>query len=476
MNLSLYMRFLKVRIDTNPDDNTLDQNLLITLGSVECVAAIRARAIFFLKVISAEGIFGISKYLHRHSQGIGASSAEGIAVSSFNGTFDAELFAKQSNPKGEAAPTSRFGKLFPSAKTSLILCSQKTANPAAKADRAEKKRYIENSKRALEQRSQSSMVRQSEAESTTEKYFALTRWTSARMVDRELLKLEGDRAKCEALKDQGRIRTKGYHWDDLHFPFSVGGKALSISELTLAVKAMIAKEAGRAPPSHPPTRSHRTMRLEPLATLTEEAIKLREECCWSADELAEVRVELQAKREAATAERDRARHDPFAIEQPETPPEPTVGLLIEILTQLQEPTDEGTMRFYNQWLPAVVLQASTGTSKEKRPSKGGGRSTRIRKGYFFVRYDDAVEEWVKLIDDNFNCARKGSWRLDLDEPENKNEAHLGFDNSDGEEAEGAGEGACGSDSETESSWAGSGEEGPVPGSKRRRGGGGSDSD
>lgn len=136
MNLSLYMRFLKVRIDTNPDDNTLDQNLFITLGSVECVAAIRARAIFFLKVISAEGIFGISKYLHRHSQGIGASSAEGIAVSSFNGTFDAELFAKQSNPKGEAAPTSRFGKLFPSAKTSLILCSQKTANPAAKVDRA----------------------------------------------------------------------------------------------------------------------------------------------------------------------------------------------------------------------------------------------------------------------------------------------------------------------------------------------------
>ncbi len=52
MNLPLYMKFLKCKIDMCKDGNILDQNLFITLGSVECVAAIRARAIFFLKVVS----------------------------------------------------------------------------------------------------------------------------------------------------------------------------------------------------------------------------------------------------------------------------------------------------------------------------------------------------------------------------------------------------------------------------------------
>ena len=51
MNLTLYMKFLKVVIDTKDVDNILERNLFITLGSLEAQAALRARAIFFLKVI-----------------------------------------------------------------------------------------------------------------------------------------------------------------------------------------------------------------------------------------------------------------------------------------------------------------------------------------------------------------------------------------------------------------------------------------
>ena len=63
MNLSLYMRFLKLKIDANKDDNTLDLNLFITLGSLECVAALQARAIFFLKVIAPLRFFANSSAL-----------------------------------------------------------------------------------------------------------------------------------------------------------------------------------------------------------------------------------------------------------------------------------------------------------------------------------------------------------------------------------------------------------------------------
>jgi hypothetical protein len=166
-------------------------------------------------------------------------------------------------------------------------------------------------------------------------------------------------------------------------------------------------------------------------------MKLREESCWSPDELAEVREQQSAKRELATAEREREKHDQFAIEQPETPPEPTVGMKIEVLTQLQQTNDDGEMKFYNQWLAATVLQASTG--EQKRPDKNG-RMITVPKRFFYLSYDDGVETWEKLDADDFNCARKGSWRLDLDER-----------GSDFEErAESEDEGKSGSESESDS--------------------------
>ncbi len=35
-------------------------------------------------------------------------------------------------------------------------------------------------------------------------------------------------------------------------------------------------------------------------------------------------------------------------------------------------------------------------------------------GWFLVAYDDGESIWSRLTEDDFNCARVGSWRLDLD--------------------------------------------------------------
>jgi len=52
MNRRLYMKYLKFVIDTAKEPaNILELNLFTVLGSVEGMAAVRARAIFFLKVI-----------------------------------------------------------------------------------------------------------------------------------------------------------------------------------------------------------------------------------------------------------------------------------------------------------------------------------------------------------------------------------------------------------------------------------------
>jgi len=248
---------------------------------------------------------------------------------------------------GQARPTSRFDELPENNKISILLCAKSMANSVAKQDRAEKKSFIEHRKQSLEEKANATMVRQVAADETTVKYFAMPRWTSARVVDRELKTIEGERAKVEALKDQARIRTKGYRWTDLQFPFSANGKARTVEELTSDVKEMIAKEAGRAPPPTPPAHTHRTFRLDSIGTLTAEAMKLREESCWSPDVLAEVREQQTAKRELAAAEREREKHDQFAIEQPETAPELAVGMKIEVLTQLQQTDEKDELKFYN---------------------------------------------------------------------------------------------------------------------------------
>ena len=604
MNLSLYMRFLKLKIDANKDDSTLDQNLFITLGSLECVAAIQARAIFFLKVIAplrffanssalgfspvdmgrplaalleflsqanvdgsmffnkaldifdgfedcpeekaiydewkdffakrkgktvdgsmkvnidelvknalfepnrecqaahlecvacleqyalgflqamgdtpmadyvaggvyapgtvtgnakaamagahshsgnAESTFGTHKHLEQKTfPGIEAYNAMGMTVASMNGTFDSELVVKEER-MGQARPTSRFDELPEKNKISILLCAKQMANSVAKVDRAEKSSFIEHRKQSLEEKANATMVRQVAADETTSKYFEMLRWTSHQAVDRELRKIEGERAKVEALKEQARIRTKGYRWTDLQFPFSTNGKARTVEELTSDVKGMIAKEAGRAPPPTPPAHTHRTFRLDSFGTPTVEALKLREESCWSPEELAEVREQQSAKRELAAAEREHEKHDQFAIEQPESAPELAVGMKIEVLTQLQQTDENDELKFYNQWLAATVLQASTG--EEKRPAKNG-RLIAVPKGYFYLSYDDGAETWEKLNADDFNCARKGSWRLDLDERENHAEEHA--------ESEDEGQSGPESASETESEFCDSDSEG-----------------
>jgi hypothetical protein len=382
-------------------------------------------------------MFGIHKHLEQKTfPGIEAPNAMGMTIASMNGTFDTELVAKEGRMR-QARPTSRFDELPVNNKKSILLCAKRMANSVVKLDRAEKKSFIEHRKQSLEEKAHATMIRQVAADETTVKYFNMPRWASAKEVDRELKMIDGERAKIEALKDQARIRTKGYRWTDLQFPFSVNGKARTVEELTADVKNMVTKEEGRAPPLDPPAHTHRTFRLDSIGTLTAEAMKLREESCWSPDELAEVREQQSAKRELATAEREREKHDQFAIEQPETPPEPTVGMKIEVLTQLQQTNDDGEMKFYNQWLAATVLQASTG--EQKRPDKNG-RMITVPKRFFYLSYDDGVETWEKLDADDFNCARKGSWRLDLDER-----------GSDFEErAESEDEGKSGSESESDS--------------------------
>ena len=114
---------------------------------------------------------------------------------------------------------------------------------------------------------------------------------------------------------------------------------------------------------------------------------------------------------------------------------------IEVLTQLQQTDEKDELKFYNQWLAATVLQASTG--EEKRPAKNG-RMIAVPKGYFYLSYDDGVETWEKLDADDFNCARKGSWRLDLDERENHVEERA---ESEDEEQSGSSESDSDSDSE-----------------------------
>jgi len=38
----------------------------------------------------------------------------------------------------------------------------------------------------------------------------------------------------------------------------------------------------------------------------------------------------------------------------------------------------------------------------------------VKPGWFLLAYDDGESIWTRLTEGDFNCARIGSWRLDLD--------------------------------------------------------------
>jgi len=171
----------------------------------------------------------------------------------------------------------------------------------------------------------------------------------------------------------------------------------------------------------------------------------------------ERRDELQREFEEAEQARKRSAHDSMALDQPEEPPPldaSLVGKRLEILTQLVDEDEDGKIeRSYKQWLPVIVLAMSTGD--EKKPT-ATGRQQRVKPGQFFLSYDDGTKEWAQLKPDDFNCARKGSWRLDLDFA----------DHSDGSAGSasggGAGGGGCASDDDADSD-ADAHEEGEISG-------------
>jgi len=64
------------------------------------------------------------------------------------------------------------------------------------------------------------------------------------------------------------------------------------------------------------------------------------------------------------------------------------------------------------------------TGLEKKQGKKG-RSTMVPPGQFFISFDDGENRWIPMKKDYFNCLRVGSWRLDLDFPENRPEDNHG---------------------------------------------------
>jgi hypothetical protein len=295
----------------------------------------------------------------------------------------------------------------------VILTAQKEANPYTRGTRNEIASYIGSQKGKLATKAAESLMSAVRTNEEAVRFFPLPRWTTSAQVDSELKKLGGDEAaKKEALKDQGKIRWKGFGWADLRFAFSAAGVEHTVEDLTAKVKSMIKCEAGRVPPSEPPTFVPRTQLLFHLGTLTPGALALRDEAAWSTGEIEDARVKFRSERAHAAAKREHERHDAYAVEQPEQPPTIAAGLKIEVLTQL---VHEGGHTF-NQWLPATVMELPT---EDKKKTSADGKKRTVPKDCYFLAYDDGLSAWTKLTEGNFNCARKGSWRLDLDEPENR---------------------------------------------------------
>ena len=86
-----------------------------------------------------------------------------------------------------------------------------------------------------------------------EMHGSLACWTSSKMIDDELKKMNSNTAKTRALKKNIKIRVNGFGWKDLQTPWSKNGKPLSIHTLTTHLKKVLREESKREIPNGPPS-------------------------------------------------------------------------------------------------------------------------------------------------------------------------------------------------------------------------------
>ncbi len=244
-------------------------------------------------------------------------------------------------------------------------------------------------------------------------------WESPQQVDAELGELSSTSAKLQALKDQINIYVKGYGWVEFKTPFSCANdKSIgTVDNLTTALIRIIRDTRGRERPREAKLPATRSSKLGVLGTLTASARGLRENG-WSTEDLRTKYAEVVAQMEAKRAAKDAASRDSHALAQPDESPvcdETLLGKLVEVMTRVGEERDleNGGVEtvFYNQWLPARITRVADGS--DTKPDKQG-HQRKVKKGWFLLAYDDGESIWTRLTEDDFNCARIGSWRLDLD--------------------------------------------------------------
>jgi hypothetical protein len=391
---------------------------------------------------AVERLYGIGKQKAVVHQGIDLATLNGLTVEAFNHSF-VEFDSPDSRSQGgggRSDPTAIFDLLTASAANSLLSTSRKLANPEMEKEKKHRVQHVESKQIALQEAAEKELDREASASAKASKYFVMERWTSEAEMMAALQKMESERDQLEALKEQFRVREFGFGWVEYHQPWSMEGTAFGVADLQYALAEVMKDEQGRTAPSEPPTYRPRCQLLPGLGRLTPEAAQLRQESTYTAEQLRRRRLELEAALQLKHEAKERAKRDEHALCQPEDPPpldETLVGKKLEILEELCEPDDATeveeaavgggarptpNLRYYKQWLPATVAMMST--KRQKKCGKGA-RQASVSRGQFFLNFDDGDRRWVFLKSENFNCMRAGSWRLDLDEPQNWPQGYTG---------------------------------------------------
>jgi len=365
----------------------------------------------------AEANFGVEKYLKQLFDKLDGNSISGLAMSRVNHQFEPALdfVQREADADGKLQPTA-YSELPEKVQRALLEAARQAAAPAAVEDKIHWNSFLAAKAAAQKARREAALTKAAKAHAESANYFRMRVWSSAAEVDEELAKLPSKSAKLQALKDQINIRVKGFRWPEWKVPFSSCTDASigTLENLTAKVKLMIAGTSGRAPPDEPFSAEPRTRALHPLGTFSAEAEALRSQKCWTDEELRTKHEEVAAELEAHLAKKKKHERDKYAQEQPDEPPEIDDALLekrIEVLTNVVEENDEGVNVTYKQWLPGVIKEVSDGSST-KRDKAGHKRA--VPAGSCLVEYDDGFVSWARIRKEDFNCARLGSWRFDLD--------------------------------------------------------------
>ena len=306
-----------------------------------------------------------------------------------------------------------FHSFPPELRSSVLIMAMENA-PATRKENANELEFVHQARqRKAELQKKKCMEKSTEEYIEATYYFDMYKfpagWKSIEEMTQGLKELTSKTARLEALKENIRIRVKGFGWKEFEIRWSEQGVAKTVDELAKHLKNIIIAEADMEFPKEPPINIPKRKKTPDLGDLTTFAKNLDTKFLKDAETFKQEAKQIKLTREDAGFG---DKYDEMQQRVPPTIDESFVGKRIDSLFEFDSDDSEEMIR----WCQGEVIEVCDGTWL-----KPYARTAKFKENEAVRVRWDAIEECCIPVHETILVVQRhkwrkhviGGWRLDL---------------------------------------------------------------